>query len=131
MGLPGFYVLPHDVAAQAGSSFGDVLRSFCNGFTIDFTSAWKKYSGHKKPSIRHRSEHEACRKRRLPCQFIWFDDQRIQAAQLGFVFVGGLDMFYAFWSCDILCLKNLHQMDINPIIKLHQNDIRVKSTPDT
>ena len=39
VGLPGLYVFPPDVAAEAGSGFGDVLRSFCDGFPIDLTSA--------------------------------------------------------------------------------------------
>ena len=39
MGLPGFYE-----AAEAGSGSGDVLRSFCDGFTIDLTSASKRIS---------------------------------------------------------------------------------------
>ena len=38
VGLPGFFSLEPDVAAEAGSDFDAVLRSFCDRFTIDLTS---------------------------------------------------------------------------------------------
>ena len=38
VGLPGFFTLKADVAAEAGSDFDAVLRSFCHRLSIDLTS---------------------------------------------------------------------------------------------
>ena len=100
MGLPGFYVLPPDVAAEAGSGFGDVLQWFYDRFDIGLE---------KKIKAKKRHQYDIDQSMRLAendaCQFIWFDDQRVQDTHLGFISVGGLDIFYGFWSCDILSSK--------------------------
>ena len=105
--------------------FAIILRGFYDRFDIGLEKNIKATKRH---------QYDIDQSKRLAendtCQFIWFDDQRIQDTHLGFVSVGGLDIFYGFWSCDILS-SNLHQIDIKPIIKIHQSGIKAKSTLDT
>ena len=42
VGLPGFFTLQADVAAEAGSDFDAVLRSIVDRLSIDLTSTYKK-----------------------------------------------------------------------------------------
>ena len=86
--------------AQVSAMFCDHLRWFYDRFDIGLEKNIKATKRHQydiDQSMRL-AENDAC-------QFIWFDDQRIQDTHLGFVSVGGLDIFYGLWSCDILSSK--------------------------
>ena len=77
--------------------FAIILRGFYDWFDIGLEKNIKATKRHQydiDQSMRL-AENDAC-------QFIWFDDQRVQDTHLGFVSVDGLDILYGFWSCDIL-----------------------------
>ena len=71
--------------------FCDHLRWFYDRFDIGLEKNIKATKRHQydiDQSMRL-AENDAC-------QFIWFDDQRVQDTHLGFVSVGGLDIFHGF-----------------------------------
>ena len=101
--------------------FAIILRWFYDRFDIGLEKNIKATKRHQydiDQSMRL-AENDAC-------QFIWFDDQRIQDTHLGFISVGGLDIFYGFWSCDILSSKppsNWYQPNHKTTSKWHQGKI--------
>ena len=99
--------------------FAIILRWFSDRFDIGLEKNIKATKRHQydiDQSMRL-AENDAC-------QFIWFDDQRVQDTHLGFVFVGGLGIFYGFWSCDILIPTQSWNY-------IKTTDIKAKSTLDT
>ena len=106
--------------------FAIILRWFYDRFDIGLEKNIKATKRHQydiDQSMRL-AENDAC-------QFIWFDDQRIQDTLLGFVFVGDLDIFSWVLELRYPKLKNLYQIDTNTIIEKDQNDTKAKSTLDT
>ena len=89
--------------------FAIILRWFSDRFDIGLgknIKATKRYQYDIDQSMRL-AENDAC-------QFIWFDDQRVQDTHFR--------VRFCWWFGYFLWVLELRYPDTNPIMKLHQND---------